>query len=136
VICFEVIRERFLNGSSIWRQNSLDSVSKGDYIVRCSRPRRKGWASEDQTIGSTSNWCSLPRYQVEPSFLSKEDLRKEIASLVPTGSEILTRSLDAWSKMPNTERTLETMRDFTDVLEALLKDITDASIPSVASETS
>jgi hypothetical protein len=61
---------------------------------------------------------------------------KEIASLVPTGSEILTRSLDAWSKMPNTERTLETMRDFTDVLEALLKDITDASIPSVASETS
>jgi hypothetical protein len=61
---------------------------------------------------------------------------KEIASLGPTASEIITRSLGELSKMPNTERTLGTMRDFTDVLAALLKDITDASIPSVASETS
>jgi hypothetical protein len=68
--------------------------------------------------------------------VSKEDLTKESASLGPTASEILTRSVGELSKMPNTERTLGTMRDLTDVLEALLEDITDALIPSVASETS
>lgn len=73
---------------------------------------------------------------MDPRFLTKEEVKQELASSISAASESLTSSLTGLSNISDGTSQLRIARDINTIMELLSRRITDASGQSQGSEIS